>query len=112
MKYLLATVLCLFLVACQSCPPRNDFVFIKAEPVQDITVESPDWKVLNQDQLKTEANDQSNKDKVWFVLTQEQFNQLMQSLNKIGGKIEEQARVILYYESSVDRYEEHIKQQK
>lgn len=112
MKYLLATILCLFLTACHTCPPRNDFTFIKAEPVPDIQVESPDWKVLNQEQLKTEANDQSNKDKVWFVLTQDQFNQLMQGLNKIGGKLEEQARVILYYESSVDRYDEHIKSEK
>lgn len=109
MKYLLTTTLCLLLSACHTYPPRNDFVFIKAEPVQDITVQSPEWKVLNQDQLKAEANDQSNKDKVWFVLTQEQFNQLMLALNKIGEKLETQTRIILYYENSIDRYEESLK---
>ena len=108
MKYLLTIVLSLLLSACQSSP-RNDFVFIKAEPVQDITVQSPEWKVLNQEQLKAEANDPTNKDKVFFILTQEQFNQLMQSLNKIGEKLETQTRIILYYENSIDRYEESLK---
>ena len=80
MKYLLSIVLCLLLAACHTSP-RNDFVFIKAEPVQDITVQSPEWKVLNQEQVKALGNDPTNKDKVFFILTQEQFNQLMLTLS-------------------------------
>ena len=109
MKYLLSTILCLLLAACQSCPPRNDFVFIKAEPVADLNVESPEWKVLNQEQVKALGNDPANKDKVFFILTQEQFDKLMHSLNAIGEKLETQTRIILYYESSIDRYEESLK---
>lgn len=104
MKYILLILLCL--TGCTHIEPKQEFVFIKAAPIPELIIQPPEWEVANQQQLKQLSNDPSKKDSVWFILSQDKFNELMQTINRIGQKLEKQSEVIIYYEDSIDRYED------
>lgn len=107
MKYLLT--LLLLLTGCATKPITNEhFVFIKPDKVPTIQVDSPNWSVVNQTELKQLANDPSLKDRVFYLLDESSFKQLMEGLIKIGDKLSKQDKVIMYYENSITEYEKAI----
>lgn len=101
MKY--ALILLLSLTGCTKVI-KEPFVVIKPDIVEPISVQSPEWKVVNQNIMMEISNDQTHKNSIFYLLDQEQFKQLMESLSTIADKLIKQDKVIKYYENAIDEH--------
>lgn len=95
---LITILLILSITACASNPPiNNTHVFIKADPIPTIAVNSPVWTV------------EAREDNLQYILSQDQWITFMKDLNNIVTKLNKQTEVINYYEGAIDRYDEFRK---
>lgn len=67
-------------------------------------MKSVDWQVWNRDRLIKEGEDASNADKVYYVLTDTQFGNLMENLIDVSGTISKLKKSVDYYKKSIDEY--------
>lgn len=105
-----AIFLSLLLVGCKSVPcdckipPPNTFVVVDPEPVPELDLNEVEWQVWNQTRLTQESANPSNKDKVFFVLTQEQANNLFENLNAISDAFLKSTTINKYWQDAVNDY--------
>lgn len=110
MKTILSViVLALVLTGCnKNCkcdiPPPNEFVVADPEPTPELNLNTIDWQVWNQSRLAQEGAKTENKDKVFFVLTQEQANLLFDNLNKVSDAFSKSIATNKYWQKAVDDY--------
>ena len=112
MKKLLAVILvAMALSACQSKPPVivnpvNDFIIVHPDPIEPVTMRKIDWEVWNKARVVSEANSSTNGDKVYYVLSESQFSDLMNNLIDISGVMKKYKMSNDYYKKSIDSYNE------
>lgn len=116
MRITFAFFIMLFLTSCASFnhsdpppPEAKHFVFVKPDKTPKLNLQSPEWTVANQDELQELSQDPAKRDQIWYILTQEQFNQLMNNIIRMTDKLSKQDRVIDYYEKAVDDYDKSTK---
>lgn len=108
-KFLIIAFASLVLAGCgKNCkcdiPPPNEFVVVDPDPVPPLDLKEVEWQVWNQGRLAQEGANAENKDKVFFVLTQEQANAFFDNLNKISDTFSKSVTVNKYWQDSVNAY--------
>jgi hypothetical protein len=84
--------------------PSNEFVIVHPDRVEPVEMKNVDWQVWNRDRLIKEGEDASNADKVYYVLTDTQFGNLMENLIDVSGTISKLKKSVDYYKKSIDEY--------
>lgn len=115
MRNILAVILIIISVsACggkntkPNIPPPLEFVVVDPEPIPVLDLNEVEWGVWNQSRLAQESVNSENKDKVFFVLTQEQANDLFENLNDISDAFAKSIAINKYWQKAVDDYRKKV----
>lgn len=104
MKYILITLIFL-LASCKSFTVKEDqFVIVHPDPAPKLTLQNPEWRVVNQQQMQALANDPTKRDSIWYLLDESQFMLLMDNLVQISDKTKKQDLNLMFYKDSIDKY--------
>ncbi len=109
MKKLLAAIfLTLTLASCskfaKEVPATNDYVVVDPDKTPELNLQEVQWQAWNQKRLSEEAVKPENKDKVFFVLTQDQLGALLNNLADISDVFAKAIETNQYWQKSVDNY--------
>lgn len=111
MKIKLITSL-LLVVALAACTDKNvkdpapiqDYVVVDPDKTPELNLNEVTWQAWNQKRLAEEAAKADNKDKVYFVLTQDQLGALLDNLTAISDTFAKSIESNQYWQKSVDDY--------
>lgn len=84
--------------------PIQDFVVVDPDKTPELNLNEVQWQAWNQKRLAEEAAKPSNKDKVYFVLTQDQLGALLDNLTSISDVFAKSIENNQYWQKSVDDY--------
>lgn len=109
MKILAAILLALTLSACapkicKDLPPTQDFVVVDPDKTPELNLQDVKWQAWNQKRLVEEGAKESNRDKVYFVLTQEQLGYLLDNLTSVSDVFAKSIESNQYWQKAVDEY--------
>ena len=109
MKILATILLALTLTACgqkicKDLPPTQDFVVVDPDKTPEINLQDVKWQAWNQKRLVEEGAKESNRDKVYFVLTQEQLGYLLDNLTSVSDVFAKSIESNQYWQKAVDDY--------
>ena len=89
---------------CKEVPPTNDYVVVDPDKTPELHLNEVQWQVWNQKRLVEEGAKAENKDKVYFVLTQDQLGALLDNLASISDVFAKSIETNQYWQKSVDDY--------
>lgn len=107
---LFVIMLATFLTACAAKPEVvkpvvvKDFVIVDPDPVPEVQLDKPEWKVWNTKQLADESVKPENTDSVFYVLSQTEFTKLMNNLVEISDRISRYRVNTNYYDTRIKEY--------
>ena len=109
MKKLLAAIFLTLTLAscskfCKEVPPTNDYVVVDPDRTPELNLQKVEWQAWNQKRLAEEAAKAENKDKMFFVLTQDQLGALLDNLSDISDVFAKSIETNQYWQKSVDDY--------
>lgn len=111
MKFkLIASIL--FTVALAACTDKNikdpapiqDYVVVDPDKTPELNLNEVKWQAWNQKRIIEEGAKADNKDKVYFVLTQDQLGALLDNLTAISDVFAKSIESNQYWQKSVDEY--------
>lgn len=89
---------------CKEVPPVNDYVVVDPDRTPELNLQEVQWQAWNQKRLAEEAAKAENKDKVFFVLTQDQLGALLDNLSNISDVFAKSIETNQYWQNSVNEY--------
>lgn len=84
--------------------PIQDYVVVDPDKTPELNLNEVKWQAWNQKRLAEEAAKAENKDKVFFVLTQDQLGALLDNLTSISDVFAKSVENNQYWQKSVDDY--------
>jgi PBP1b-binding outer membrane lipoprotein LpoB len=114
MKKLLSVILLALTLSscskfCKEVPPTLEYVVVDPDRTPELNLQDIEWQAWNQKRLAEEASKVENKDKVFFVLTQEQLGALLDNLSSISDVFAKSIETNQYWQKSVNEYRQKKK---
>ena len=106
---LLALIVAVATVSCSTLnkdvtPSTLDFVVVDPEKTPELKLNPVTWQAWNQKRLLDEGANESNKDKVYFVLSQEELAALLDNLASISDGFAKSVETNNYWQKAVNDY--------
>ncbi|QDJ96396.1 hypothetical protein Xoosp13_210 [Xanthomonas phage Xoo-sp13] len=105
---LLSVLLAMVLASCATgqkvVPTTQEFVIVDPDATPVLNLKTVEWDVWNRQEMAEEAAKDSNKDKVYYVITPEQATNLFDNLIAISDLVSKSVESNKFYKKSIDEY--------
>lgn len=108
-KILVSMMLALILTSCATtkvpvATTTQEFVVVDPDATPILNLKTIEWDVWNRQELADEAAKESNKDKVYYILTPEEATKLFDNLISISDLVSKSIENNKFYKKSIDEY--------
>lgn len=107
-SFIIALMVSLSLASCATSKPvipsTLDFVVVDPDKTPELNLNTVTWQAWNQKRLAEEGANESNKDKVYFVLSQDELAALLDNLAAISDVFAKSVETNQYWQNAVNDY--------